>query len=355
MRMFLGRKKAMENGTATSQELDTANQTPMSISRNCATAPSLMGDPQPMPNSFSMGWIQERRWLMCGNPDSHTFLGFSCSAEGSSGSRSSLKTDRLWVRRPPLRRLRHHRHLRHLNNRSLIHLHPRRRTMLRMMLRTMLRMMLRMICPTAITISCPTATPTCRLQARLPARVNPTPNNPVSRCEQIQSRWAQLKANCEQSNWQTYECEQVLRTFHGCVDLAEIYPTPDGGVACAQPSNWTAAQAREEACRRRGMISIPDSDGFGHDGCQPPDNLGTLEQEICLDPAAMCRPDAMLTAELRRGSRSGPERREFLGRPAALPITNTAVTYAVAPRESCVYWMTIPLLRRSTATIRRGW
>jgi thiol-disulfide isomerase/thioredoxin len=158
----------------------------------------------------------------------------------------------------------------------------------------------------------------------------PNTDNPISRCEQLQMRWAQLKADCEQSNWLTYECEQVLRTIHHCVDLAEIYPTPDGGMACAQPSNWTLAQSREEACRRRGMIELPS--GYGTDSCQPFGNISLPEQDICLDPAAMCRPDALLTAELRDGS-PGLERREFRGQPASLPQRSTAAAYAVVPHE----------------------
>ncbi|MCB0056571.1 MAG: hypothetical protein KDE45_06095 [Caldilineaceae bacterium] len=163
------------------------------------------------------------------------------------------------------------------------------------------------------------------------------PDNQGGGCEQLQMWWEQKKAYCEQSNWQTYDCEQILRTFHGCVDTAEIYPTPDGGVACAQPTGMTPAQQREEACRRRGMIELPS--GFGADSCQPLENVTLPQQDICLDPAAMCRPDAIFAAsdlEMRGApgigqarmlspqSTSGPQRIELAAN-AVAPVEHLRV------------------------------
>ena len=62
----------------------------------------------------------------------------------------------------------------------------------------------------------------------------------MSKCEQMASRWERMKSYCEQSQWQTYDCQEILRIFTGCADSALVYPTPDGnGVVGWQHSGMT--------------------------------------------------------------------------------------------------------------------
>ena len=131
----------------------------------------------------------------------------------------------------------------------------------------------------------------------------------MSLCQQAAAAWAALKAHCDASQWQTYECAQVLRTFNGCVDVALIKPGPDGDVTCPHYGDEAAAELARQKCEQKGWIMLPS--GFDSVTCRDVDfDAVPPKPELCSDPRIMCLPDQMVQEE-----NGAPE----LPRPGALP------------------------------------
>jgi thiol-disulfide isomerase/thioredoxin len=129
----------------------------------------------------------------------------------------------------------------------------------------------------------------------------PNPGRPAGpegsgdKCEQFAEWWERKKEYCEQSNWQSYDCMEVLRIFTGCADPALVYPTPDGGIGCPLTSSMTDEDWRRLECERRSMIEMPS--GFDSKQCMSADKFELPSRDICSDPRAMCRPDMLVPNE----------------------------------------------------------
>ena len=129
-----------------------------------------------------------------------------------------------------------------------------------------------------------------------PSAGQPVDETGMSECEQMAAWWAGKKAYCEQSDWKTYDCQEILRLFTGCADPALVYPTPDGnGVVCPQKSGITMEEVRQRDCESKSMIMIPS--GFGVELCASREDLAFPERDICSDPSAQCLPDSMVPDE----------------------------------------------------------
>lgn len=132
--------------------------------------------------------------------------------------------------------------------------------------------------------------------SRAPSAGQPIDQTGMSKCEQLATRWQAMKDYCELSNWQTYDCQEIIRVFTGCADPALVYPTPDGnGVVCPQESGMTDKEFRQLECERKSMIMVPS--GFGNDLCISRGDLAFPERDICSDPAAQCLPDLLVPDE----------------------------------------------------------
>ena len=127
------------------------------------------------------------------------------------------------------------------------------------------------------------------------------PSEDAITCADIAAAWEAFKARCDQSNWNSYECQQYIRMSNSCVDAALIIPTPDGDFTCK--SNPTL-DLRKYECERKKGIEQPGDDGRSS-SCDPP--KGNLDEhkpsvqdrsiptDVCRDPRAhQCNPESMV-------------------------------------------------------------
>jgi hypothetical protein len=136
----------------------------------------------------------------------------------------------------------------------------------------------------------------------------PADPNAGSPCQQAQRAWQQFKATCEAAGWQTYKCQKFVAAVNGCPDPAIMLTSPDGDTACRTTSDSDREIAVKAACERKKGIMIPTSDPSVRNLCDKPDlnvQRNPDMQDVCDDPRAMCRPDAMVG--LDEVSREGPQ------------------------------------------------
>lgn len=131
----------------------------------------------------------------------------------------------------------------------------------------------------------------------------PADRDEGSSCANARQAWQRFKALCDAADWQTYVCQKLVASLNGCPDPALVLITPDGDGVCAA---WSGTfDVEKENCERKKGIMIPSGDPGDRAMCDKPDVHqpatvtsaelgGPISGDPCLDPRAMCRPDAML-------------------------------------------------------------
>lgn len=80
----------------------------------------------------------------------------------------------------------------------------------------------------------------------------------VDSCAQMQMWWSTFLARCEDSNWQEYQCQKMLRP--NCPDPALIYPGPDGSVSCMDSGVQMDSSAKAACEDRLGIMNCGEED-----------------------------------------------------------------------------------------------
>ena len=139
---------------------------------------------------------------------------------------------------------------------------------------------------------------------RTPSAGQPDDENTMSKCQQAEDSWEFWKTYCEAdgNNWQTYNCQEILRVFTGCADPALVYPAPDGdGFVCPQTkAEFSLETARKSACeRQRGIWTSSEFGGdiFGNDYCASKDKLEPPNFSDCGNPDIDCMDESFVPSE----------------------------------------------------------
>jgi thiol-disulfide isomerase/thioredoxin len=111
----------------------------------------------------------------------------------------------------------------------------------------------------------------------IPGVDTPVDESGMSKCEQLAQTWERIKEYCSQpgNDWQSYNCQEILRVFTGCADSALVYPTPEGGLGCPLKSGMTDEEFRAYECKRKQMIWNSGAGGRKNLGQLNPDARGT--------------------------------------------------------------------------------
>lgn len=92
---------------------------------------------------------------------------------------------------------------------------------------------------------------------------------------------------CDAADWQTYDCQKMVRAANGCADSKLINPDPEGDGTC-NGAGMTDAELDALECRRRGMIARPGEDGTM---CKPSRGSAVIlppsTVDLCSDPRAL--------------------------------------------------------------------
>ncbi len=117
-----------------------------------------------------------------------------------------------------------------------------------------------------------------------------------SACEQALQEAREFLYECHRTEWQSYECQQLLAKMNNCPDPALILVDPDQGYACGSKSDAETLEALKNAwverCETRKRF-----DPSGQNPCRPPQFDESLRTgngpmgDICNDPAAYIDPD----------------------------------------------------------------
>lgn len=108
-------------------------------------------------------------------------------------------------------------------------------------------------------------------------------------CDEMQTWWSGFKQQCDEVNWQTYQCTSFIALqWANCPDPAYVTPSPEGTYSCSVMTDESAiAEVREEICRG---LEVVDWECRVIEG-RPNIDFGL---SICSDPRVVFADDACI-------------------------------------------------------------
>jgi hypothetical protein len=107
----------------------------------------------------------------------------------------------------------------------------------------------------------PPTTPPNTGGGKKPGMPGPDTEGTGNACDRMQS----FVNRCERNQWQSYECENFIRTVNNCAgDITVAMPTPDGDIwslGCGTDTSRARQDAARLRCQQLGLIAMPRPGG----------------------------------------------------------------------------------------------